>query len=281
VSDLIEKYFASLTEDLENDRLVLPILPEVAIEVRKVVEDENATAGQVADIVCTDPALTARLLSVVNSPLYRGTAHISHVQHAVSRLGMTIVKNLVLSLIVKQLFQGKSGATAKRLHEVWEHSTQVASISFALATQFTTLETDQALLAGLVHDIGKIPLITYAENQPELQNDAVLFDRVVSNLHARLGATLLEKWGLDDDLIAVAGGHESISRISGTKPDYVDLVIVANLQSHVGSDHPLASVDFSTVPAFTKLGLDPEVNCVDIAGVAENAAAAHEMLSLG
>ncbi|HEC13265.1 MAG TPA: HDOD domain-containing protein [Acidiferrobacteraceae bacterium] len=281
MSDLIEKYFTSLTEDLENDRLVLPILPEVAIEVRKVVEDENATAGQVADIVCTDPALTARLLAVVNSPLYRGTAHISHVQHAVSRLGMTIVTNLVLSLIVKQLFQGKSGATAKRLHEVWEHSTQVASISFALATQFTSLDADQALLAGLIHDIGKIPLITYAEKQPELQSDSDLFDKVVNNLHPRLGATLLEKWGLDDDLISVAGGHESISRISGAKPDYVDLVIVANLQSHVGSTHPLASVDFATVPAFAKLGLDPEVSCVDIAGVAENAAAAQEMLSLG
>jgi HD-like signal output (HDOD) protein len=277
--NLEEKCYADLLADLENNRLVLPTLPEVAFKIKEVVEDENATAGRIADTIGTDPGLTARLLKVVNSPLYRGRSQIDNVQHAVTRLGMTIVRNLVLSLVIKQLFAPKSKVTEARLKKLWEHSTQVASISHVLASQFTRLSPEQAMLAGLIHDLGTMPILAYAEKVPELLKDEELLDKLIADLHPRVGKAILEAWKFPKELVAVVSEHENLARDSGPEIDYVDVVIVANLQSYLGTDHPHAGVDPAAVPAFAKLGLDTEVDVISMEGAADSIDAVQRMLA--
>jgi putative nucleotidyltransferase with HDIG domain len=259
-----DSLLADLLGDIENNRMVLPTLPEVALRVRDAVEEPNATAGKIADIVGTDAALSARLLQVANSPLYRARNPIDNLQTAIARLGNALVRNLVTSLVMKQMFQATSDVLDSRLRNLWEHAVQVAAISRVIASGVPGLQKDQAMLAGLIHDIGALPILVRAEEIPELLEDEALLDRVIARLHTALGGKILRTWGFPETLVAVAEQHEDLQRDPEGGPDLVDVVIAANLQSHFGSDHPHTRLDWSTVPAFHRLGMEPDVNVVDI-----------------
>ena len=258
-----EQFINELLEDLENDNLVLPTLPEVAIKVRDTLEDETMGLSDVAKVVTTDTALSARLIQIANSPLLRASREIESVDAAITRMGANMVRNLVTSIVMEQMFQATSDATDKRLRQIWEHSTEVAAISHALAAQFTKLPADQALLAGLIHDIGALPILSRAEDVPELLEDEVKLDRIIAKTHTRIGAAILRKWNFPQELVAVAAEHEDLQRNS-PQADLVDVVMVANLQSYLGSDHPVTKTDWSKIPAFAKLGLQPDVSVVDM-----------------
>ncbi len=273
-----EEFLSKLLDDIQSNRITLPTLPEVALRVRDVVEDENASAGQIAKIVGTDAALSARLIQVANSPLYRARSPIDNIQIAIARMGNTVVRNLVTSLVMQQMFQATSEVTDKRLRGVWEHSTQVAAISHVLAAQFTRLKPDEAMLAGLVHDLGALPILVTAEDTPELLEDEPLLDRLIADLHPQVGKVMMETWNFPPELVAVAAEHEDLERDPGPQMDYVDVVQVANLQCYVGSEHPHASVDLSSVPAFAKMGLNPEVSVVNMEGVGDDIEEVQELL---
>ncbi|MDH5358521.1 MAG: HDOD domain-containing protein [Gammaproteobacteria bacterium] len=259
-----EVFYNEILTDLENGTLTLPTLPEVALRVREVVDDPEATAADLAQIIVTDVALSARLLKVSNSPLYRGRVPIDNVQMAISRLGQTLVRNLVISLVMAQMFQATSSRLDKRLHDLWEHSTEVAAISQVLASKQPGIASEDALLAGLIHDIGVLPILMKADEDPDLLSDTVTLDSVISNLHTRVGQAILKSWGLSDALIDVAAYHEDLSRDSGEQPDLVDIVQVANLQSYMNTEHALSEEELEKVPAFKKLGVDTGISVVEL-----------------
>jgi len=259
VDTLVDKFVGELLDDIKNNRLKLPILPEIAFKVRAAVNDTNAAAAAVAKAVSSDATIAARLLQVVNSPLYRGANAINNLQSAIARLGPPLVRNLVTSLILKQLFQTKSALLRQRMQVLWEHSTQVAAISHILARKFTRLQPDEAMLAGLIHDIGALPILQKAENHPELLADETQLNDIIDKLHASIGRLILESWKFPPELVTAAAEHENLTRISD-QVDYTDIVIVANLHSYLGSKHRHAKVKFTDVPAFTKLGLTPETS---------------------
>ena len=258
-----------LIEDLESGNLQLPTLPEVALRVRDVVDDENASANQIADIIAQDAALSARLLQVANSPLYRGRQEIDRLSMVVSRLGNKLVRNLVTSQVMKQMFQATNDMVDKRLRDVWEHSVQVAAIARALAANTPGVMPDQAMLAGLLHDIGTLPILYRAEERDELLDTPGLLDELILRLHTRIGGAILKHWKFPDMLVAVAAEHENLERDHPGPADLIDVVQVANLQSHMDTDHPLAIVDWSNVSAFQRLGLDDNVNEIELTDVEE------------
>lgn len=268
-TDLKNRILTELIDELENDKLVLPTLPEVALKVRDTIDDENANSKEVAKIISTDTGLSAKLIQVANSPLLRGSTHIDSVEMAVTRMGNNIVKNTVNSLIVQQIFQPTTDITDKLFREFWSHSTEVAAISHALASM-ARLKPDQAMFAGLVHDIGTLPIIKYAEDIPELLENETVLREVIADLHTTIGTALLSKWEFPQDVINVAAKHEDLERTHEGGPDLVDVVIAANLQSYMGSDHYHASVNWSEVPAFSQLGLDTEVSVIDMEDTGES-----------
>lgn len=273
---LVDRFVGELLDDIKHNRLKLPILPEIALKVREAVNDPNAAAATIAKAVSSDASIAARLLQVANSPLYRGTNAISNLQSAIARLGAPLVRNLVTSLILKQLFQTKSPVLKQRMQTLWEHSTHVAAISHVLARKLTRLKPDEAMLAGLLHDIGTLPILMKAENTVELTQDAAALDDLIDKLHAPVGRLILETWKFPAELVTVAAEHENLTRVSD-QVDYTDVVTVANLHSYLGSKHRHAKVKFAEVPAFTKLGLTPETS---VATLEEAAAEMNEVKSL-
>lgn len=261
-----EQILEGFLDDLNENRLILPTLPEVALRVRDAVENEDATMSEITRVISSDAAISARLLQVCNSPLYRTRRPIEDLQTAISRLGNAQVKNLVSSLVMQQMFQATSDVLDKKMRSTWEHSTTVASISYVLSAA-TKLSSDQAMLAGLIHDIGTLPIIVHAEDMPELRNDPVLLDKIISKLHPIIGEKILRDWGFPQAMVDVAAQHENLLRDPETDDyDMVDIVIVANLHSLIGDehDHDHADLDWKTVPAFKRLGIEPEINIVDI-----------------
>jgi putative nucleotidyltransferase with HDIG domain len=277
MTNIAKQFLSELLHDLENNSLVLPTLPEVALRVRDALDDEDSSIGDIAKVIATDAALSARIIQVANSPLMRTSRSIDSLDMAVNRLGIKLVRDMVLSMVMEQMFQATSEVTDKKLRQLWEHSMTVAAISHVLAAQYTKLAPEEAMLAGLVHDIGALPILTKAEDYPELLENEAALELIISKLHARIGTAILKAWNFPAELVKVPAEHENLSRDSA-QTDYVDVVTVANLQSYMGSDHPLAKADWSQVPAFAKLGLSPEVNVIEMEETAEDIKEAQRLL---
>ncbi len=257
----------SILDDLENERLPLPTLPEVALKVRDTVDDENASISDVARIIETDAALSARIVQVGNSALYRGAVAAETVQAAAMRMGLDTVRTLATSLAMKQLFQATHPVIDAYLRKAWKQSTDVAAISAVIAKSNTALEAGSALLAGLTHSIGLAPILVKAESKPALLADKQELERLLYELHPVVGSRILQQWGFSDALVRVPAEHLKIDR-SGTegRADYVDVVQVALIQTLDDPGHPLAGVDPASVGAFERLGLREKLEEITMTG---------------
>jgi HD-like signal output (HDOD) protein len=274
-------FLAELCSAIERNRITLPTLPEVALRVRDAAERPNSNAQEIAAIVTTDAAVSARLLQVANSPLYRSRMPIESVQMAVARLGVRLVRSLVVSLAMRQMFQATSDALDRRFRQVWENSVQVAAISRVLAKPLRHLDIEQAMLAGLIHDIGALPILVHADGKDDLGDDEAALDFLLDRLSPTIGRMILESWDFSPTLLAVTEHYKDYAYDGGPQADYVDVVVVARLQSLLGTGHPDAALDWSDIRAFDKVGLAPDVEVLELEGAAEEVSGVKEMFLAG
>jgi len=275
-----EQFLEHLQSDIRENKITLPTLPEVALKVRDAMESENVTAKEIADIVTTDAALSARLLQVANSPLYAGRVPIEQVQMAVTRMGIKMVRSLVINLAMKQMFQPTTDSMEKHLRALWSESVSVAALARALSQTVPHLEAEQAMLAGLIHNIGALPILTMAEGIPEFANDEERLDALLATLCPVVGQQILESWHFSESMVAVPANCYDLNYDSGSQqPNYADVVIVARLQiPEIAMAN--ANADWNNIPAFSKMGLEPEVAVIEIEGVAEEVEAAEDLLMI-
>lgn len=262
MSTLAEKVQNELLEAIENDELVLPTLPEVALRVREAAEDPNISIPALSKVIGNDAALTARLIKVVNSPLLRTNKEITDLNMAISRLGINYTANLATGLAMEQMFQATSDVIDSKMRDVWNRSTEIAGICHVLCRHFTRLQPDQATLAGLVHQIGILPILTYAEASEALLKDSISLNHIIDRIHPVLGERILRAWDFPEQISTIPANYLDFGRQSKTV-DYIDIVQVATLQSYADSDHPLSQVDWTQVAAFAQLGLDVQARLND------------------
>ena len=274
MSDDVESIRAEILTSIKNDELLLPTMPEVALRLRDVAENPNSDARNIAAVIGTDAALTARIIKVANSPLVRGVQTVDDLQMAVSRMGIAYTSNLAIGIAMEQLFQSTSEAVDDQMRSTWAHSTEVAGLSHVLCQHFTSLRPDEATLAGLVHEIGKLPILVWADEQ-DWEKDFII--EVIDKLHPELGRLILESWDFPAEILNVPTEHNQFSRTTETA-DYTDVVMVAKLQSLAGTDHPYAALDWSEIPAFESLGISIDVILADTEGLEEEVSAAKSLL---
>lgn len=255
---IAEKVRQEIITAIEKDQLVLPTLPEVALKVREVADDPDADIDKLTGVIGNDAALSARIIRVANSPLLRASRAIEDLRTALMRLGIQYTCNIATGLAMEQMFQATSDLVDVRMREVWSRSSEVAGISYVLCKHYTRLRPDQATLAGLVHKIGVLPILTYAEEHPALLKDSFTLDTVIDQLQGQLGDLILKAWNFPEELAHIPSQHMDFGR-NVPKADYADIVTVAMLQSYAGTKSSMAQVDLSNVKAFGRLGLDPEV----------------------
>ncbi|MFT4562106.1 MAG: HD-like signal output (HDOD) protein [Gammaproteobacteria bacterium] len=258
--------------DLLSGKLSLPSLPAVAMKVCQLIDRDDANVENLARTINADPAIAAKLIRAANSPMYRGQAPTDRCDKAVVRLGLKTTRQLISSFAVNELFSTNSPLLNKRMGVLWRHSTEVASICFVLAVKTKTLEPEQALLAGLLHDIGALPLLSYAHNTAELTEDPVALETFLEMHRSRVGAMILEKWNFPNSLIQAAEHADDWCRDSAGIADYADLVMIAQLHSFIGTPQMPKIPPMDELPAFRKLagnGLTPKLS-IEIIHQAKN-----------
>lgn len=262
MSSKSEAFYTQLETAVKSDQIILPTLPEVALKIREAIESENTSAQQISDTLSQDASLSARLIQVANSPLYRPRNPIDDLQMAVTRLGIKMVRDLVVTLAMKQIYQATSDVLDEHFRHAWNTSVEVAAISRMLATT-VGINPEQALLAGLIHNIGSLPIVVLAEDDDELFQDSDALSEIIWELQDRVGEMILSSWNFPESMTQVVKQCHNFNYHHDGNASLVDIVQVAILQGgYIDDKHALA--DWHGVPAFAKLGLDTDVNVVDI-----------------
>lgn len=277
MTELAEKVTQRIIIAIERDEIVLPTMPEMALKVREVAENPDASIKELGDVISNDAALTARIIKVANSPLFRAPREIEDLNMALSRLGMKTTANLATGLAMEQMFQATSDIIDKRMREIWSRSSEIAGICHVLCKHFTKLRPDQATLAGLIHQIGALPVLSFAEDHPSLMRDAFTLDAVVEYAQPVIGVKILNEWEFPSELRNIPKDCLDFGR-EIPNADYADLVTVAIMQSYSGNGR-IADVDPESVKAFQRLGLDPNIETAEAEDLSAEMEAAMAMLS--
>jgi HD-like signal output (HDOD) protein len=274
----------SLNNDLTNERLYLPSLPDVAVKIGKALEDESTDAERIAKIIQTDVAMTAKIIHVANSAMYSVRGPADCCAAAVVRLGVHTTHRLVLSFALRELFNTKSDVLKERMKVLWAHSLQVSAVSHVLAKLTGQFNPEHAMLAGLLHDIGEIAILTYAEKFPEAANDEAQMEQILADMRGSVGSMILRSWDFTEDLIEVTSEAENWQRDPSGGPDYADLVNVAQLHCFIGTPRMQEMPTLDQVPAFHKLALGeftPEMSLLVLEKATERLAETEALLNAG
>ncbi|BBL75242.1 HDOD domain-containing protein [Methylomagnum ishizawai] len=273
-----EKVFlAYMQAAVQSDKLRLPTLPQVALQVRQALTSNRATDAEIARLIANDPSLSVRLLQMANSPLFRARTKVESLQTAIARMGHNTVRTLVISLAMKQLFKPGCLNLDRQFQAIWRESVNVAAVCRALAVRCRHLDPDLAMLAGLLHQIGKLPILTLAEKFPELGNDTEVLSQHLEHLHPLIAKLIMRSWDLPEALARVTWEYLEFQRDPEPEADYVDVVQVAYLENRVAAD-PGFQVDLAKVPAFAKLGFEGGVEILQMEDISATSAETRNLL---
>jgi HD-like signal output (HDOD) protein len=239
-------------EDLNSGHLLLPSLPEVAVRIGEAVNDEDTDARQIAGLIETDPVIALKIVKAANSARYGGVSQVATVTEAVARLGMQNTRILVLTFALRELFRTPSRQLEARMLALWEHSRHVGALAQVLADRVGAFNAHEALLAGLVHDIGCLAVVGYARDFPDVAQNTVALESSIRTLRSQLSGMILSTWQMPVELVTAAKEAENWYRDHSGPADYADLIVVAQLHEGIGGD-----IDPARVPAFSRLGLSP------------------------
>lgn len=243
-------------KDITSGNVNLPSLPDVAQRIQKAFTTTSVDADTIGRIIQSDPAITAKIIMVANSPLYLGRGNIESLHQAVVRLGLETTQQLVITYALKELFKSNSGTIKRHMRALWQHSRKVASLSRILAGKLGGFDPEQAQLAGLVHDLGEIAILQYAQEHSNLCDDEEKLLRVVRNLRPQITGMLLSKWSFGGEFVSVGEESEDWFRNPSNEPDLCDLVMIAQYHSFIGTAEIGQLPPISKLPAFSKLGLN-------------------------
>ena len=259
LSEAEERIFAQISIAFANKTLELPNFPDVALKIRQAVGHPDIGASEVSQIVQADPVLATRLMQVANSPLYRGWNDVQSVRDAIGRLGLESTRSLAISLAVKQLFKARSSMVKNRIKALYQQSTYISAISYVLAQREENMDPERALFAGLIHDIGTIPILNYVDKHPQIAPSSDALEKTIENLKAPVGAILLGAWDFDQELIEMVETGNDWHRDNTGPVDYADIVLAALWYALADTGSRSSLPPSNKVPALVKLGLDSDM----------------------
>jgi HD-like signal output (HDOD) protein len=255
---VIELYL-TVVDALTRDRLPLPTLPDVALRIGRLCEDPQLSMDRLADEIARDPASAARLMQVANSAAFTGRPF-DNLPRAVARLGLGLTRTLVTRLTMEQMFRSRWPSLDARLRQSWAESLELAALASALARPQAQLRPATAMLAGLVCEVGVLPIIRLAEERPELADDPAALDDTIRQLQARVGTHLLTAWNFPPGLAVIPLASVDESREHAGPADYADVVCAARVQLRRPQQGFLSRLLRGRSPALDKLGLSPHAD---------------------
>ena len=256
------EFVAALAAELSGGKIDRPSFPDGAIRVRRALGEENTTIDQVVRIVGSEPALAARLLKMSNSAaLNRTGKQVTELRTAIARMGYNMVRSAAISFAMAQI---RASAGLKGLEEplnrLWRESTYVAAFCYVLSRNHTERNPDEGFLAGLLHGVGRLYILTRTPKFPELLGNPESLGDITRDWHAQVAKAILENWELTDELVQAVADQDDVAREHEGMADLTDILVCANMMAAY-MDHPEDLVlNMAGVTSFTRLGLD-QANC--------------------
>ncbi len=233
--------------DIRNRLLVarLPAMPQILLKLIEQCQSEDVGMAALAELIGKDPGMTGKILAVANSSAYHRSGRQVGLEHSLSALGTDMIKTLVISESVFQVFNNFFHSNSTDLRGFWHHSLSAAVLAREIAGKMSYPHAEEAYLAGLLHDVGRLALLATAPKEYTLnflarddENLCALEQRTLNITHSEAGAWLIERWNLDSFLAdSVLYHHEPAARLESTHP-LIRIVLLAHLLSTHGEDDP-------------------------------------------
>ncbi|SEQ09430.1 HD-like signal output (HDOD) domain, no enzymatic activity [Ectothiorhodospira magna] len=248
--------FTKIYQQILTSQLDLPTLPEIAIRIQGAMNDPETDVHQLSRIIQLDVAVTGSLIKAANSALHGGSSPVGSVRDAVIRLGFDVTRQRVLTIAMRQVFRTNVPMLRQRMKSLWDRSVHVSALSYILARHHPRFDPEHAMLAGLLHQVGMVPLLDHVgRNYPDI--DASELDNILTRLHPVVGELVINYWGLGADICQIVREWGQWDRKTQDIPDYCDVVMVAELYRH--AHDPDGQRDryprYDQIPAYHRLGL--------------------------
>ncbi|HHJ39506.1 MAG: hypothetical protein AXA67_09325 [Methylothermaceae bacteria B42] len=245
--------FQAFSQHFSNEELKLPTLPDVAVRLRKAVQKEDIGVAEAAKIVQLDATIATKLLHIANSPLYMAVNPAKNCLEAVSRLGLKATCSLVLTLCMKDLFKSEQQQLREKFKNVWKESLHIAALSYVLAKDNQWRDPEEALLAGLINDIGKTAFLAFVDNFPQSHYEMGEVDAALPVIRGPVGYYILKKWDFAEELAKIPLFAESWLHDSGDDLSLSDIIMLSKLHRAIELKQISELPPINTIPACRKL----------------------------
>ncbi|MDT8406660.1 MAG: HDOD domain-containing protein [Methylococcales bacterium] len=236
----------------QQEKIDIPTLPDIALRLRSAMREDIGIADAVK-IIQLDPVIAAKLIKVANCPLYLSKMPAKSCLEAINRIGLRATHTLVQLLTLKQIFKSSSPTLSQLLNKLWQRSIFISCIAYVLAEHTGKIPPDEALMAGLITDIGVIPLVNFAANLPKEYVDTHELTQAISALKGPVGVHILKCWAFSDDMINIPLNAQDWFHYSGPQLSLTDIVVLARLHSKIGTKTMAQLPAISSIPAAAKL----------------------------
>ena len=228
-SPLSFRILEDVARDLSGEVVSFPTFLDITFQVRTALKNPNLTVDQLATLVGAEPMMSAKIIRMSNSVAMNPSGRaIADVKSAISRVGMEAVRSVSFAVAMEQLLGSKKMAPFEGLsHRLWEHSIHVAALCRLLARKQARINPDEAMFAGLVHDIGVFYLLSRAANFPELIADKPELHQLLVQWHDNIGHALLAAMNLSEEVLFAVQEHE-VERPVPVLRTLADVLFVAN-----------------------------------------------------
>jgi HD-like signal output (HDOD) protein len=251
-------FVQALASELSRGKVDLPSFPDIALRVRKVLADEEVSQEQVIRVVGSEPALAARLMQIANSAALNFTGKpITELRTAINRMGHNMVRSAAIAFAMSQLKKVDSlKGLEKPLDELWKSSAAVAAMSHAVAKRYSKVNPDTSMLAGLLHGIGKLYILTRSSKHPALFADQATYNQIVRDWHSPVAKALLENWDMAEEIVSAVSDYEDMERAHSGPVDLTDVLTVGNLLAAF-KEHPESlEINMHDVAACKRMQID-------------------------
>ncbi len=229
----VQEIVLAVIEKFKRGEIDLPVLPKVIQEIQQAMGNPNSTAEDVARVIEKDPVISVRLIAVANSPIYRGTEKIQTVKQAIPRMGIKETQTVVTTIANKSLYKTNNEYFQNLMNKQWLHSLACAYGSRLIAKKLKSPDLEQYFFMGLIHDIGKAPLLKNLTELASTNGDLHKADIIngVQEFHSSFGGALLKRWGFGKDYIRVVTQHEKEENFTQDTEKPVLVVNLANMMA--------------------------------------------------
>ena len=223
------KILEDIAKDLSGDQISFPTFLDITFQVRTALKDENLSVEKLAKLVGAEPLMSAKIIRMANSvALNPSGREVADVKSAIVRVGMEAVRTVSFAVAMEQLLKSKQMQPFENLSQkLWEHTSHVAALCRVLARKLARINGDEAMFAGLVHDIGVFYLMSRAANFPEIVADKVALHGLLVGWHDNIGHALLSALGQPESVLTAVQEHETDREVKEIKT-LTDVLYVAN-----------------------------------------------------